>query len=96
VVQESLTNTRKHGGLAAAAAVSLRYEPDGLVLQVTDDGLGAAAAVEGPGHGLTGMRERIEMYGGTIDAGPLPGGGYQVTARLPSTTADRHVLGGAA
>jgi signal transduction histidine kinase len=76
--------------------VSLRYEPDGLVLQVTDDGLGAAAPADGPGHGLTGMRERIEMYGGTIQAGPLPGGGYQVTARLPSATADRHALGGAA
>ncbi len=88
VVQESLTNTRKHGGLAAAAAVTLRYEPDGLLLQVTDDGLGAAAAAEGPGHGLTGMRERIEMYGGTVQAGPLPGGGYQVTARLPDTAAE--------
>jgi signal transduction histidine kinase len=85
VVQESLTNTRKHGGLAAAAAVCLRYEPDGLLLQVTDDGLGAAAAAgDEPGHGLTGMRERIEMYGGTIQAGPLPDGGYQVTARLPA------------
>jgi signal transduction histidine kinase len=84
VVQESLTNTRKHGGLAAAATVTLRYEPHGLLLQVTDDGLGAAAAAaDEPGHGLTGMRERIEMYGGTIQAGPLPGGGYQVTARLP-------------
>jgi len=87
VVQESLTNTRKHGGLAAAAAVTLRYEPDGLLLQVTDDGLGAAAAAEGPGHGLTGMRERIELYGGTVRAGPLPGGGYQVTARLPDAGA---------
>ncbi len=97
VVQESLTNTRKHGGLAAAALVALRYEPDSLLLQVTDDGLGAAAPAEGPGHGLTGMRERIEMYGGTIHAGPLPGGGYQVTARLPSAAAaDRPVLDGAA
>jgi signal transduction histidine kinase len=85
VVQESLTNTRKHGGLAATAAVTLRYEPDGLVLQVTDDGLGAAAGAEGTGHGLTGMRERVEMYGGTVRAGPLPDGGYQVTARLPDT-----------
>jgi signal transduction histidine kinase len=82
-VQESLTNTRKHGGLAATARVALRYEPDGLMLQVTDDGLGAAAPSDGPGHGLTGMRERIEMYGGTVQAGPRPGGGYQVTARLP-------------
>jgi signal transduction histidine kinase len=88
VVQESLTNTRKHGGLAATAAVTLRYEPDGLLLQVTDDGLGAAAATEGPGHGLTGMRERVEMYGGTVRAGPLPSGGYQVTARLPDAGQD--------
>jgi signal transduction histidine kinase len=87
VVQESLTNTRKHGGLAAAAAVTLRYEPDGLLLQVTDDGLGAAAAADGPGHGLPGMRERVEMYGGTVRAGPLSGGGYQVTARLPDAGA---------
>ena len=85
VVQESLTNTRKHGGLAATAAVTLRYEPGGLLLQVTDDGLGAAAAADGPGHGMTGMRERVEMYGGTVRAGPLPNGGYQVTARLPDT-----------
>jgi len=90
VVQESLTNTRKHGGLAAAASVTLRYEPDALVLQVTDDGLGAAAGGDGPGHGLTGMRERIEMYGGTVQAGPLPGGGYQVTARLPDTAGPDH------
>ncbi len=87
VVQESLTNTRKHGGMAAAAAVTLRYERDGLLLQVTDDGLGAASAGEGPGHGLAGMRERVEMYGGTMRAGPLAGGGYQVTARLPDAGA---------
>jgi signal transduction histidine kinase len=83
VVQESLTNTRKHGGLAAAAAVTLRYEPDGLLLEVADDGLGASADTDGAGHGLTGMRERIAMYGGTVQAGPRPGGGWQVTARLP-------------
>ena len=83
-VQESLTNTRKHGGLAVAAAVTLRYEQDGLLVQVTDDGPGAAAAAgDGAGHGLAGMRERIAMYGGTVLAGPLDGGGYQVSARLP-------------
>jgi signal transduction histidine kinase len=82
VVQESLTNTRKHAGLAASAAVVLRYEPDGLTVEVTDDGLAIATGDTG-GHGLAGMRERIQMYGGTVQAGPLPGGGYRVLARLP-------------
>jgi len=82
VVQESLTNTRKHAGLAATAAVTLRYEPDGLTIEVTDDGL-AGPPADGAGHGLAGMRERIGMYGGTVEAGPLPGGGFGVVARLP-------------
>ncbi len=82
VVQESLTNTRKHAGLAASAAVTLRYEPDGLTVEVTDDGM-AASSGEPAGHGLAGMRERIEMYGGTVQAGPLPGGGFRVLAKLP-------------
>lgn len=82
VVQESLTNTRKHAGLAASAAVTLRYEPDGLTVEVTDDGL-ANPPAEVAGHGLAGMRERIEMYGGTVQAGPLEGGGFGVVARLP-------------
>ncbi len=84
VVQESLTNTRKYGGVLAAAAVMLRYEADGLLVQVTDDGRGEKSQGDGAGHGLTGMRERVEMYGGTVEAGPLPAGGYQVTARLPA------------
>jgi signal transduction histidine kinase len=83
VVQESLTNTRKHAGLAASAAVTLRFLDDGLLVQVTDDGRGAAAG-DGAGHGLVGMRERVEMYGGTVTAGPLPQGGYRVTARIPA------------
>jgi signal transduction histidine kinase len=83
IVQESLTNTRKHGGPAASAQVLLRYCEDVLVLQITDDGFGAAASADGGGHGLTGMRERVALYNGTLQAGPLPGGGYQVTARLP-------------
>jgi signal transduction histidine kinase len=82
VVQESLTNTRKHAGLAASAQVTLKYEPDGLVVEVTDDGL-ASPTTDSAGHGLKGMRERIEMYGGTVQAGPLPGGGFGVLARLP-------------
>ena len=83
VVQESLTNTRKHGGIGASVAVSLQYQPDALVVQVTDNGRGAAAADDGAGHGLTGMRERVGIYGGSVQAGPRPAGGYQVTATLP-------------
>jgi signal transduction histidine kinase len=83
VVQESLTNTRKHAGLAAAAAVTLRFTDDGLVVQVTDDGRGPPAA-DGIGHGLAGMRERVEMYGGNVEAGSLPQGGYRVIARIPA------------
>jgi signal transduction histidine kinase len=82
VVQESLTNTRKHAGLAATAAVTLQYEPDGLVVAVTDDGLAAPSGEPG-GHGLAGMRERVAIYGGTVTAGPLPGGGFSVRAWLP-------------
>jgi signal transduction histidine kinase len=85
VIQESLTNTRKHGGPAASVSVSLRYCQDGLMLCIADDGRGAAAPAEPGGHGLTGMRERVELYGGTVRSGPRPGGGYQVTATLPFT-----------
>ena len=82
-VQESLTNVRKHGGPAARAQVLLRYCEDALVLTISDDGRGAAALSDGAGHGLIGMRERVAVYGGTLEAGPRPGGGYRVTARLP-------------
>ena len=61
----------------------LRYCEDVLLLQITDDGQGATVA-DGAGHGLTGMRERVALYNGTLRTGPLPaGGGYQVTATLP-------------
>jgi signal transduction histidine kinase len=92
IVQESLTNVRKHAGPGATAAVSLGYAGEGLVIRVTDDGRGPAvpgsagpdgAGPDGDGHGLTGMRERIELYGGSVRIGPRPGGGYEVVARLP-------------
>jgi signal transduction histidine kinase len=84
VVQESLTNTRKHAGLGAAASVMLRYTDDGLTVQVSDDGHAAAVSGRGTGHGLAGMRERVGMYDGTVTAGPLPQGGYRVIARIPT------------
>jgi signal transduction histidine kinase len=83
IVQESLTNTRKHAGPQASAEVTLRYLEDALVLEISDDGRGAAARSDGAGHGLTGMAERVAVYGGSVDAGPRDGGGFQVTARLP-------------
>lgn len=82
VVQEALTNVRKHAGPGAAAAVRLRVE-DGLVVEVSDDGRGAAAAYDGRGLGLAGMAERVTAHDGALDAGPRPGGGFAVCARLP-------------
>jgi signal transduction histidine kinase len=83
VVQESLTNTRKHAGPDATASVALRFCDDGMRIAVTDDGTGTAASTDGAGHGLVGMRERVELYGGTVTAGPRDSGGYQVTATIP-------------
>jgi signal transduction histidine kinase len=90
IVQESLTNTRKHAGPAASVSVVLRYSPDAVVLTISDDGwgdLGGAAPPGAPGHGLTGMRERVAVYGGSVTAGPRPGGGFEVMATLPLTPA---------
>ncbi|MYV63136.1 sensor histidine kinase, partial [Streptomyces sp. SID4931] len=76
VVQEALTNTRKHGGPDAGASVRLVYFDDGLGLLIEDDGRGAAhelyedGGADGAGHGMIGMRERVGMVGGTLDAGP--------------------------
>lgn len=89
IVQEALTNTRKHGGPNAGASVRLVYFDDGLGLLVEDDGKGAPhelyeeGGADGQGHGLIGMRERIGMVGGTLDAGPRPGGGFRISALLP-------------
>jgi signal transduction histidine kinase len=83
IVQESLTNTRKHGGPRVSAQVSLHYGEDELRMMVRDDGRGASALTDGKGNGLTGMRERVAMYGGELQAGPRLEGGYQVEAVLP-------------
>jgi signal transduction histidine kinase len=83
IVQESLTNTRKHAGPVASASVLLRYSDDALVLAISDDGQGSPAVPDGAGQGLTGMRERVAMYGGSVAAGPRPGGGFEVVATLP-------------
>jgi signal transduction histidine kinase len=82
IVQEALTNTLRHAR-ATRAEVLLRYRPDELEVEVRDDGRAAATQAPRGGHGLVGMRERASLLGGTLDAGPLPGGGYRVHARLP-------------
>jgi signal transduction histidine kinase len=81
VVQEALTNVRKHAG-TSHAQVRVRYLPNGLHLEITDDGAGQPSAV-GNGHGLLGMRERVELYGGTLTAQHRAAGGFEVCARLP-------------
>ncbi len=101
IVQEALTNVRKHAAPGTPAQVTLCYGQDELLVRVADDGLGPAgrpsslprygpARIAGPvrpggdrGQGLAGMRERAVIYGGTVQAGPRPGGGFEVSARLP-------------
>ncbi len=81
IVQEALTNALKHAG-PARARVRVRYTADHLDLEVVDDGPGTGTG-GGSGHGLVGIRERAELYGGHVEAGRRPEGGYTVRARLP-------------
>ncbi|MEV7520122.1 sensor histidine kinase [Streptomyces sp. NPDC091371] len=87
IVQEALTNTRKHGG-RARARVRLTYGSDEVAVEVRDDGAGeqapAARPGETPGYGLIGMRERVSLQGGSLEAAALDEGGFRVAARLPA------------
>ena len=82
IVQEALTNALKHAG-DAHASVRVRYGADSLELEIVDDGAGAPTAVASGGHGLVGMRERVALYGGKLDAGRRPSGGFAVRVLLP-------------
>lgn len=85
VIQEALTNVRKHAGAGARADVRLRYLDDALEVEVGDDGHGSRmGAATGLGVGQTGMRERVTAVGGTIEMGPKGRGGYLVRARIPT------------
>ena len=81
IVQEALTNTLRHAG-ATRAEVVVQESSGVLELDVRDDG-GGGGAEGGGGRGIAGMRERAALLGGTLEAGPLPGGGFRVHARLP-------------
>ena len=91
VVQEALTNTIRHAG-RAEATVTVRYEPWEVVVEVEDDGAGPGGGDDlalgdvGGGNGLLGMRERVALYGGLLQAGRRRGGGFAVRARLPTVS----------
>jgi signal transduction histidine kinase len=83
LIQEGLTNAIKHAD-ATRAEVWVRYNGDRIELSVSDDGSGGPGGAGG-GHGLIGMRERVSVYGGELEAGPGPDGGFRLRATLPVT-----------
>jgi signal transduction histidine kinase len=82
IVQEALTNALKHAG-PASAHVRVVYGPRAVEVEVTDDGRGNGSSTADGGHGLVGIRERVALVGGQLEAGPIEGGGFAVRARLP-------------
>lgn len=86
VVQEALTNVMRHAGPGAEATVAVTREGGDVVVEVADTGAGGGAGLPArtPGHGVIGMRERVLGLGGRFSAGPEPGGGFRVSARLPA------------
>jgi signal transduction histidine kinase len=83
LIQEALTNTLKHGGAGASAVVRLSYLPGELRVDIEDDGAGASAPQpETAGRGLTGMRQRVQTFGGEVQAGPRSPAGWRVSAHL--------------
>ncbi|MEU5693250.1 sensor histidine kinase [Actinosynnema sp. NPDC020468] len=82
LVQEALTNTLKHAPAGTRAEVRIRCSTESVTVDVTDDGPRPRPGTASSGHGITGMRERSAAYGGTLRAGPLPGGGWGVHTRL--------------
>jgi signal transduction histidine kinase len=82
IIQEALTNALKHAG-QAQAEVRVRYRADSLELEIIDDGAEASKSTIGGGQGLVGMRERVSLYGGRLDAGERAGGGFAVRVLLP-------------
>ena len=92
ILQEALTNVLKHAGTASVVVTIVEHVGE-TTIEVVDDGRGLAAPARAPGsspgHGLVGMRERVALFGGTLETGPRIGGGFRVFARLRWTdTAD--------
>jgi signal transduction histidine kinase len=87
IVQESLTNALKHAGPGATASVTARWTDTAFMVEICDDGAGAGTRLPSGGHGLIGMRERVALYGGELEAGPRRPGGFRVAATLPLAAA---------
>jgi signal transduction histidine kinase len=83
IVQEALTNTRKHAGAGARATVRLVFSPTRLEVSVADDGIGASNGSPAAGNGMRGIEERVGALGGTLTAGPCADGGFGIHALLP-------------
>ena len=83
LIQEALTNVRRHAGRPESVEVRVSVGHDELSIEITDDGRGAASVVSDDGFGIIGMRERVGTVGGTVDAGPRRGGGWRVRAVVP-------------
>lgn len=83
ICQEALTNVLKHAGPDPTVTVLVHWRAAALELEISDDGRGASAGSDGMGQGLLGMRERATMVGGSVSAGPRPGGGFRVRVELP-------------
>jgi signal transduction histidine kinase len=84
VVQEALTNTLRHAALATHVTVTIAFGDDRIRIVVEDDATVHAGSIQGSGSGLLGLRERVALYGGTLEAGPRRGGGWRVAAEIPT------------
>lgn len=92
LIQEALTNIRRHAGTVDEVVIAVRVDDSGVAIDVADDGIGAGSLAGPDGFGIVGMRERVAAIGGTVTAGPRPGGGWRVRATLPADAGSKHRL----
>lgn len=90
LIQEALTNVRRHAGSVGQVAIVLHVADSNVTIDVVDDGRGAGSLPGADGFGIVGMRERVAAVGGTVSAGPRPGGGWRVRAHLPIDAGSHH------
>jgi signal transduction histidine kinase len=90
IAQEGLTNVLRHAGASAKVGLCLKHVDQRVTVSVTDDGgqTRYAPKQQGKGHGITGMRERVAVHGGTLSAGPVSPSGWTLTAEIPVLTAE--------